>query len=1022
MKTRIVYYLVIITGIIISIQIACKKELPQEIPSLVTINITDITANSLTSGGLVFSSGGDTVRSRGICLSTDIDPEVCDSSDIKTVDGTGTGGYTSYVSGLMPGTTYYIRAYATNVVGSGYGNQYVVTTKGELLSIKTTAVSSITSVAAVSGGNITGDGMPGITSRGVCWGTNSGPTIADNKTSDGSGLGEFASTITGLTTGTTYYVRAYATSVSGTFYGNEVTFKSECIPPAAPLAITGSATVDQNATGIVYSIAGVQGVSLYNWMVPSGAIIISGQGTTSVTVNFGSSGGNVSVRSERSCGSSVYTSLIVTVTVAGAIPVLTTKDITCGAFTSTTASGGGNITSDGGSAVTVRGVCWSTTNSPTTANSITSDGPGTGSFTSNLTGLTEGKTYYARAFATNSAGTAYGNEVSFTTIRTSFPNCGTVTDIDGNVYKTVTIGAQCWMAENLKTTKYRNGDPVPNVTDNTAWAALTTGAYAWFNNDGAYKASYGALYNWYSVADSRNVCPTGWHVASDEEWTTLTTFLGGESVAGGPLKETCFAHWISPNTGATNSTGFTALPGGYRDSNGSFSSIGWGGHWWGSTEKNPFMAWDRYFRTDVTDIDRYSEGFNKLLGFSVRCLKGEPVIIPTVPLLTTAEATGITVSMALSGGNITSDGGSFVTARGVCWSTVPSPTTVNNTSTDGPGAGIFSSTIAGLIPGTTYYARAYATNSAGTAYGNEVTFTTMCIFPADPAAITGNVSVAGNATGIVYSVSSVPGATSYNWSVPSGAAVASGQGTTVITVNFGTTGGNISVRAENSCGNSAYISLSICVLDAFTDSRDGKTYKFVHIGSQVWMAENLAYLPVVNPASDGSSADPYYYVYDYNGTDVATAKASANFSTYGVLYNWPAAMAGAASSNSNPSGVQGVCPTGWHLPGDDEWTILTTYLGGESVAGGKMKETGTVHWIDPNVGATNESCFSGLPGGYRYDAGLFANYLEYGWSWSSTEGSATKAWMRLLTSPNNFIIKENYSKSNGLSVRCVKDN
>src|SRR5664280_2706679 len=144
---------------------------------------------------------------------------------------------------------------------------------------------------------------------------------------------------------------------------------------------------------------------------------------------------------------------------------------------------------------------------------------------------------------------------------------GTMTDQDGNIYKTITIGTQTWMAENLRTTKYRDSTEIPNVTDNTAWDALTTGAYCNYNNTTSADtiATYGRLYNWYAATDSRNIAPAGWHVPTDAEWTTLTTYLGGESVAGGKMKETGITHWISPNTGATNESGFSALPSGMRN-------------------------------------------------------------------------------------------------------------------------------------------------------------------------------------------------------------------------------------------------------------------------------------------------------------------------------------------------------------------------------------------------------------------------------------------------------------------------
>jgi uncharacterized protein (TIGR02145 family) len=150
----------------------------------------------------------------------------------------------------------------------------------------------------------------------------------------------------------------------------------------------------------------------------------------------------------------------------------------------------------------------------------------------------------------------------------------TLTDVDNNTYKVVKIGTQVWMAENLKTTRYNDGSAIPLVTDNTEWNNLTTPGYSWYNNDSAtYAQTYGALYNWYTV-ETGNLCPTGWHVPSDAEWTTLTDYLGGEAIAGGKLKETGTAHWDSPNTGATDETGFTAFPGGNRTKNGPFSNLG----------------------------------------------------------------------------------------------------------------------------------------------------------------------------------------------------------------------------------------------------------------------------------------------------------------------------------------------------------------------------------------------------------------------------------------------------------------
>jgi uncharacterized protein (TIGR02145 family) len=196
---------------------------------------------------------------------------------------------------------------------------------------------------------------------------------------------------------------------------------------------------------------------------------------------------------------------------------------------------------------------------------------------------------------------------------------GTVTDIDGNVYPTLQIGTQTWMVENLKVKHYRNGDPVPNVTDTTEWSTLTTGGWCWYNNDSSNKATYGAMYNWFAVSDNRNLAPAGWHVPSDAEWTTLINYLGNITTAGGSMKETGTAHWQSPNTGATNSSGFTALPGGYRyTDNGSFRQMGFDADWWSSTEVDAVFAWFRNIYYDAASSGRYY--YKKQNGFSVRCV------------------------------------------------------------------------------------------------------------------------------------------------------------------------------------------------------------------------------------------------------------------------------------------------------------------------------------------------------------------------------------------------------------------
>ena len=193
-----------------------------------------------------------------------------------------------------------------------------------------------------------------------------------------------------------------------------------------------------------------------------------------------------------------------------------------------------------------------------------------------------------------------------------------ITDIDGNVYDTVTIGTQTWMKENLKTTHYADGSAIPLVNDNAAWINLTTPGYCWYDNDRAtYAQTYGALYNWHTV-NTGKLCPTGWHVPTSAEWETLITYLGGWIIAGGKLKETGTEHWQSPNEGATNESGFTAHPGGWVSGEG-FTDISTSGPLWSSTQEGTYFAWS--YHPDYQSAHLGRDAYNKGLGFSVRCIK-----------------------------------------------------------------------------------------------------------------------------------------------------------------------------------------------------------------------------------------------------------------------------------------------------------------------------------------------------------------------------------------------------------------
>jgi uncharacterized protein (TIGR02145 family) len=497
---------------------SCKKD-KHTPPVLTTIAVTEISYTSAISGGNVTNEGGASVISRGICWNTSADPTILHS---KTIESPGMGAFISNITQITPNTKYFVRAYATNSAGTGYGNPVTFTSLSVEVPVLITAeITSITQITAVSGGNITDDKGGSVTARGVCWGISENPTISDSKTSDASGIGIFASSLTGLIGNTSYYVRAYATNSAGTQYGNQVNFKTSPLMPAI-------------ATETVSSIS------------------------------------------------------------------------------LTSSNSGGTISNDGGAPVTSRGVCWSTSQKPTITDSKTDNGTGTGIFNSSVNGLTANTTYYIRAYATNSAGTAYGNERSFKTYAAN--------DIEGNLYNSVTIGTQTWLSENLKTTRFNDNSSIPLVSDSITWLSLTSPAYCWYKNDESNnKVTYGALYNWYTV-NTGKLCPIGWHVPTSDEFTTLTNFLGGIGAAGGKIKEVGTDHWLSPNTSATNESGFTALPAGQRGAVAEFVHHGMLATFWTSTPYNIYKPWYRCCNHNTESVFVGNGSLNSC-GFSIRCIK-----------------------------------------------------------------------------------------------------------------------------------------------------------------------------------------------------------------------------------------------------------------------------------------------------------------------------------------------------------------------------------------------------------------
>jgi uncharacterized protein (TIGR02145 family) len=506
-------------------------------------------------------------------------------------------------------------------------------------------------------------------------------------------------------------------------------------------------------------------------------------------------------------------------------------------------------------------------------------------------------------------------------------HCGdTMTDTrDGQRYGTVQIGQQCWMAQYLNI-----GTRIPGTSTMTNDSIIEKYCY---NDIEANCDVYGGLYMWnemmqYSIVEGiQGICPYTWHIPSDAEWTFLIDFLGGESVAGGKMKEAGTTHWASPNTGATNESGFTALPGGRRASG--FGLLSLANYLWSSTKGSSNDTWVRVLSSGSSNVDRGNYGTSSF-GFSVRCVQGEwgslPPALPTDPQPETGSVNQL-INLVLSW--TCTDPENAPLTYDVYFGTSNPPPLVNSGQT-------FAAYHPEILPYlTSYYWKIVAHDSYSNATEGPVwTFTTKT----EPAF----------------------------W---------------------------------QECG------------DMLPDSRDGQQYATIAIGTQCWMAENLnigTMIPGENDMSNNSIIEKYCYE-DY----------TANCDVYGGLYQWDETMEYTALE-----GAQGICPAGWHIPNigasfDGEWMILFNYLD-FGTAGGKMKETGLEHWDSPNTGATNESGFTGLPGGYRY-TGAFWGIGKYGNVWTSTEYNSTNA--------NYISLNYNYAnvgmngdiKTQGYSVRCLKD-
>jgi uncharacterized protein (TIGR02145 family) len=480
--------------------------------------------------------------------------------------------------------------------------------------LTTKALTRISDISMLGGGNIINDGGSEIFQKGVCINSTGNPTMADGYTIDGAGSNDFESLIIGFDPQRSLYARAYAVNGAGIGYGDVVSYSFvqtyiESFGPLTPNSIFFRVHVFSDnevlSRGLCWSTSPDPTVDDYK--INEG----SGIGMYTATITGLSTSTTYYVRPFASNADGLFYGEGVSFTTPG-FPVITTKEIqNAGTFIVTA---GGDVTSTGGSMITSSGVCWSASPSPTINDTKTEEYLNYNSFTSDLYGLQPGTTYYVRAYATSQVGTSYGNE------RVITMPAAAVSDYDGNPYSSVTIGTQMWLVENLKTTHYSNGDAIPNITIQSDWNNASSGAWSYYENVATFNHPYGKLYNWFAVNDPRNVCPVGWHVPSENEWTTMITFLGGSNQAGGKLKEKSVAHWKPYNYTGTNSSVFTALPGGARTlSTGYVYPMLTLGLFWTTTPTDNENAIGHLLAEYDGSIFQYNYG--KQMGLSVRCVK-----------------------------------------------------------------------------------------------------------------------------------------------------------------------------------------------------------------------------------------------------------------------------------------------------------------------------------------------------------------------------------------------------------------
>jgi hypothetical protein len=697
-----------------------------KLPVVNSTSILNLNATSAEILGEVTDLGSPTATAHGFCWNTTGTPSILDDhTDEGIPEG---GGFTSNISGLIAGQTYYIRAYATNSVGTAYGSELIFRTL-VLPSVTTQAVTDIFEETATGNGTITDLGVPNPSAYGVCWNTTGAPEITDNLTNEGVAVatGAFTSNMTGLSSGVTYYVRAYATNSEGTFYGEEVSFGTQKSPVLSTDSITNIVETTATAYGNITDL-GIPNPTAHGfcWSTSpnpttsdsyTDELEASSPGLFSSSISGLTAGTLYYIRAyaTNSLGT-VYGNELSFTTLR--IPTVTTQAVTSISYV--TATGNGNITDLGFQYPTSHGICWNTTGMPTTANNKVDLGATstTGAFNAGMTNLANNTVYYVRAFAKNDAGTVYGSQVSFRTLTSTPPTLATsfatdITDVsatgNGNIFS---LGVPnpvahgfCW-----------NTTGTPTISDNktdkgeaTSTGIFTSSITGLTANTTYYIRAYATsvtgvtVYGGAGISFTTNKLPVVNASSILNLFATSAEVLGEVTDLGFP---TATAHGFCWNTTGTPSILDDHTDEGIPAGGGFTSNI------------TGLIAGQTYYiRAYATNSN--GTAYSNELNFRT-------LVAPTV---TTQSVTDIAATTATGNGNITDLGVPDPTEYGVCWNTTGAPDTNDSKTTEGTASstGAFTSSITGLSAGITYYVKAYATNTQGTVYGNEVSFTTIVV-------------------------------------------------------------------------------------------------------------------------------------------------------------------------------------------------------------------------------------------------------------------------------------------------------